>query len=75
MVSKKPVAPPKNSSSQKYKKNSDLDKKKKRKPRSEFTQYDLKDMEQFSLCDAIRYAISTPCAVAVLIPSQVHQSL
>ena len=30
--------------------------KKKRKPKTTYTQYDLKDAEQFSLCDAMRYA-------------------
>jgi hypothetical protein len=30
--------------------------KKKRKPKTTYTQYDLKDTEQFSLCDAMRYA-------------------
>jgi large subunit ribosomal protein L1 len=30
--------------------------KKKRKPKTAYTQYDLKDAEQFSLCDAMRYA-------------------
>lgn len=29
--------------------------KKKRKPRTAYVQYDLKDAEQFSLCDAMRY--------------------
>ncbi|KAI9822520.1 MAG: mitochondrial 54S ribosomal protein mrpl1 [Pycnora praestabilis] len=29
--------------------------KKKKKPRTTFTQYDLRDAEQFSLCDAMRY--------------------
>lgn len=31
--------------------------KKKRKARSTFRQYDLKKMEQFSLCDAMRYTL------------------
>ena len=30
--------------------------KKKLKPKTTYTQYDLKDAEQFSLCDAMRYA-------------------
>lgn len=31
------------------------DGKKKRKPRTTYRQYDLKDAEQFSLCEAMRY--------------------
>ncbi|KAI9829659.1 MAG: hypothetical protein M1819_006030 [Sarea resinae] len=31
------------------------DAKKKRKPKSEFTQYDLKNIDRFALCDAMRY--------------------
>lgn len=36
-----------------------LEKKKKRKPRTTFRQFDLKEGEQFALCDAVRYEISS----------------
>jgi hypothetical protein len=39
---------------EKYKKKSDSAKKKK-KTRNSYIQYDLKDADQFSLCDAMRY--------------------
>jgi large subunit ribosomal protein L1 len=39
--------------------------KKRRKPKTTYTQYDLRDAEQFSLCDAMRYVychqISSNC--------------
>ncbi|KAI9675849.1 MAG: mitochondrial 54S ribosomal protein mrpl1 [Trizodia sp. TS-e1964] len=45
---------PGGANAQKYKKK-DSSKKKKKKSKSTFTQYDLKDAQQFSLCDAMRY--------------------
>lgn len=33
--------------------------KKKKKPRTTFKQYDLKELDQFSLCDAMRYVSTT----------------
>lgn len=39
-------------------KKKDSEKKKKRKPRTTYRQYDMKDAEQFALCDAIRCVIS-----------------
>jgi large subunit ribosomal protein L1 len=33
------------------------EKKKKKKPRTVFRQWDMKDAEQFALCDAVRYAV------------------
>jgi len=44
------TAPPKKKSTKKGEKEQ-----KKRKPRTTYRQYDLKDAEQFSLCDAMRY--------------------
>lgn len=35
--------------------------KKKKKQRNDFVQYDLKDAEQFALCDAMRYARNLSC--------------
>jgi len=34
--------------------------KKKKKPRTTFKQYDMKELEQFSLCDAMRYVCMIP---------------
>jgi large subunit ribosomal protein L1 len=34
-----------------------LEKKKKKKPRTTFKTWDMKDAEQFALCDAVRYVI------------------
>jgi large subunit ribosomal protein L1 len=43
-----------------------LEKKKKRKPKTSFQQYYLRDGEQFALCDAIRYAIVLSRGLPVL---------
>jgi large subunit ribosomal protein L1 len=40
----------------KYKRKDQTGAKKKKKARNHFLNYDLKNMEQFALCDAMRYA-------------------
>jgi len=44
----------------KYKRKDTSAQKKKRKGNTSFTQYDLKQAEQFSLCDAMRYVSKFP---------------
>jgi large subunit ribosomal protein L1 len=41
---------------------------KKRKPMTDYRQYDMKDMEQFSLCDAMRYEFQASRKLHLLIP-------
>jgi len=48
---------PKNSNPQKNKKKGEETKKKK-KARTVYKSYDMRDAEMFSLCDAMRYALS-----------------
>ena len=44
-----------------YKKKKEETKKKKKKAVTSFIQYDLKNADQFSLCDAMRYVHPAPC--------------
>lgn len=76
IISKKSApASTKNYNPQKNKKKGDAGKKKK-KPSTMYKQYDLKDMDQFSLCDAMRFVSKQPIFLKLLFTVlQIYQSL
>jgi hypothetical protein len=72
-VSKKEKAPPASKMQISMKEKKKAAEKKKRKPKTSYRQYDLKDIEQFALCDAMRYTYSEVYGIRLQTKSNTSQ--